>query len=297
VPAPVREVVLVGAEPYVKPLVAALFPTTRFLILALSQQAVRLLDCTRYDVHEVDLSDVAFPRNLKEALAYDDLQKPELMHHPTTGPGRAQEGKAPVGGKQERKHAFHGHGESGEDHGDQLHRFFDAVDDGLWQVLRAETAPLILAGVEYLHPIYREVTRYRHMAEKGIFGNPDRLRNEELHARALDFVQQDNRARLEQLTDRFHAGTSRGLATSDLGDILGAAHEGRVEVAMVRADVERWGTFSLTDGAVERVDHQAPGVVDLLDLVCRTTILHGGEAYALEPEDVPGPEAAAVFRY
>jgi hypothetical protein len=282
----------------VKPLVASLFPTTRFFILALSQNAVRLLDCGRYAVHEVDLSAFAFPRNLAEALAYDDLQKPELQHHPTTGPGRAQEGKTPVGGgKQGRRHAFHGHGESGEDHKDQIHRFLDAVDDGLWPVLRAETAPLILAGVEYLHPIYREVTRYRHVAEKGIFGNPDRVRNEELHEQAVEFVEDNNRARLELLKDRWHAGANSGLATSDLADILAAAHEGRIEVAMVRGDLECWGTFLLTDRAIERVEQQTPGVVDLLDLVCRTTLLHGGEAYVLEPEDLPDSDAAAVFRY
>ncbi|MGH2813280.1 MAG: hypothetical protein ACRDI1_11305 [Actinomycetota bacterium] len=297
-PVTVRELVFVGAEPHVKPLVATLFPTTRFFILALSQNSVRLLDCSRYAVHEVDLSQLDFPRNLTEALTYDDLQKPELQHHPTTGPGRAREGKAAVGGaKRGRRHAFHGHGESGEDHKDQLRRYFDAVDDGLWPVLRGETAPLILAAVDYLHPIYRAITRYQHVAEKGLMGNPDRARNEELHKEALELIEADNRAGLERLNDRFATSAARGLASADLGHVLKAAGEGRVEVAMVRGDVERWGTFSPTEGSVEPSEEQTPGTVDLLDLACRTTILHRGEAYVLDPEEVPGPDAAAIFRY
>lgn len=279
-----REVVVVGPEPHIKLLLPTLFPTNRFFVLALSQNHIRLLDCNRHAAHEIDLSVLEFPRSLQQALVYDDLQKAELQHHPS-------------GGSQERRHAFHGHGDSGDEHKDQILRYFDAVDDGLWPLLRAQTAPLILAGVEYLHPIYREVTRYRHVAERGIFGNPDRMRNDELHRSALTIVEADVRASLDQLRDRFETAAAKGLASSDLGEVVRSAHEGRVDTVITRGDVERWGVFSPASGTIERRESPGPDTVDLLDAACRTTLTKGGHAYVLDAEEVPAGDVAAIFRY
>jgi len=42
-------------------------------------------------------------------------------------------------------------------------------------------APLVLAGVEYLFPIYQEANTYPDLVEEGITGNPENLKPEELH--------------------------------------------------------------------------------------------------------------------
>ncbi|MCE2703319.1 MAG: hypothetical protein LW859_39355 [Anabaena sp. 49633_E8] len=55
------------------------------------------------------------------------------------------------------------------------------VDSALHKKLRGEKAPLILAGVEYLLPIYRQANTYPYLAETGITGNAEILKMQELN--------------------------------------------------------------------------------------------------------------------
>ena len=57
------------------------------------------------------------------------------------------------------------------------------------EVLRGETAPLVLAGVEYETAMYRELNSYPHLAEGNVHGSPESLKGGELHKRALEVAQ------------------------------------------------------------------------------------------------------------
>jgi hypothetical protein len=73
-------------------------------------------------------------------------------------------------------------------HGDEvdskenIKRYFRRIDKGLHELVRDERVPLVLAGVDYLHPIYKKVNSYPHLMEAGVGGNPERLSAKELHA-------------------------------------------------------------------------------------------------------------------
>lgn len=54
------------------------------------------------------------------------------------------------------------------------------VDIGLKEIFREQQALLILAGVDYLLPIYRKVSEYANIMQEGITGSPEHLRPEEL---------------------------------------------------------------------------------------------------------------------
>ncbi|MCE2699419.1 MAG: hypothetical protein PX483_08355 [Nostocales cyanobacterium LE14-WE4] len=62
------------------------------------------------------------------------------------------------------------------------------VDSALHKKLRGEKAPLILAGVEYLLPIYRQANTYPYLAETGITGNAEILKMQELNHAAWEIV-------------------------------------------------------------------------------------------------------------
>ncbi|MEO6887603.1 MAG: hypothetical protein ABI456_01165 [Ktedonobacteraceae bacterium] len=51
---------------------------------------------------------------------------------------------------------------------EQLLRYFQRINRGLQSVLRGERAPLVLAGVEHLLPIYRKVNTYAHVLDQGV---------------------------------------------------------------------------------------------------------------------------------
>jgi hypothetical protein len=290
-PFEVEEVALISDLPYVRPLLPALSPEGYFYILVMSQSATRLLRGTRLGYEEVDLTTLDIPRSLAETLRYDDLQKPELLTHPPGGTGRGSPAES-------RGRSFHGHGDSGEDHKSQLRRHFEALDAGICKLLASETAPLIIAAVDYLQPIYREVSHYGHVLDEGIYGNPDRARDDEIHEQALPIIAKARADEKEKLLDRFGSLAQRALATSDLPAALRAAHEGRVEVLLVATGEERWGIFDPATESVDIEGERTPETVGLVDLAARQTLLHGGAAYVLDGVEIPNESPiAAIYRY
>src|SRR5690606_15315036 len=144
---------------------------------------VRLLRGTRWQVSELELEDV--PTSLAEALWYRDPE-PRLHSHATSRGATAL--------------TFHGHGLGEESSDEELKQFFRQVDGGVRGLITDPRAPVVLAGVGYLHPIYRSISDLEVM-EKGIEGNPDEIPAGTLHEKAWDIVssrQQDHLAEAQE---------------------------------------------------------------------------------------------------
>jgi hypothetical protein len=291
-PFSVDEIALVSEVPYVAPLLPALFPETRFYVLALSQHAVRLLRCTRGGIERIDLEGLDIPMSLDEALRYDDLQKPDLMGHPV-GPAQG-----PRGDRSGVTHGFPSHGEAVEGHKSQVRRFFEAVDGGISKQLSTESSPLVIAAVDYLQALYREVSRYTHILADGIHGNPDRTRDDELFESAFPIIERAQAAEIKKITERQGALMRRGLASVDLESILRAAHEGRVEVLFVARGQEEWGAYEFPNDVVRISEERRPGDIGLHDLAARQTILQAGTVLTPDRTDMPAEASiAAIYRY
>lgn len=67
-------------------------------------------------------------------------------------------------------------------------QYFREIDRRLQKILVGETAPLVLAGVDYNLPLFRNATGYGHVLDEGIFGNPEGRPAEELHAAAWEII-------------------------------------------------------------------------------------------------------------
>jgi hypothetical protein len=279
-----NELLVITDRFHIKPLLHLFSHKSRFYILALSQNKVRFFQCTQYSVKEVELENV--PRSLNEALKYDDPEK-QLQFHT----------RAPVAGG-ERAAMFHGHGLGKDDAKDHILRFFHQVDHGLQKILQGERTPLILAGVDYLLPIYREANSYSHVIGEGITGNPEGLRPEELQKEAWELVepyflkvQQEAAAQYKQLI-------GSDWASNQIEKIIPAARDGQVDFLFVAVGVQRWGTFDPVTFSIHLHEKPELGDEDLLDFAALQTLLNGGTVYAVKPEELPDKAPiAAVFRY
>jgi hypothetical protein len=181
-----------------------------------------------------------------------------------------------------------------------LRKYFRRVDEALRGVLTAERAPLILAAVDYLHPIYRDANTYAHLYEKGVEGNPDELSAEELHRKAWELVAPTFQKPQEEAASRYLAlrGRESPQASDDIAAIVAAAHHGRVETLFVAVGVQRWGAYDATSAKVTAHDARKPRDADLLDLAAVETLTKDGTVYVVPPAGVPGKgEAAAILRY
>jgi hypothetical protein len=278
------QLLVVSDRFHIKPLLPLFSHDGRFYILALSQNDVRLFQCTRYSVMEVKLENI--PRSLSEALKYDDPEK-QLQFHT----------RAPMAGG-ERAAMFHGQGVGKDDTKENILRFFHLLDRGMYASLGKESTPLVLAGVDYLLPIYRQANSYPHLMEQGIAGNPEGLKGEDLHDQAWRVVQPYFRNAMEKAVASYRQLAGSGRTSNNLNEIVPGAYEGRVDILFVALGVQHWGVFDSKTRQVHLHHAPEPGDEDVLDFAAAHTYLNGGTVYGLEPEEMPDEmPLAAVFRY
>ncbi len=280
------ELVVVSHQFHLKPLIPLINDPGQFYVLALSKNSVRLLEGSRFEIEEVNLENV--PSSLADALKFDYFERQLQFHTGTQSRGH------------KRDAVFFGSGAGDPDAKDAILRYFQQIDKGLRELLRDKQTPLVLAGVDYLFPIFREASKYQNLMEKGIPGNPEKISAAELHCKAWEIVEPHHQTNLTKAAERYHnlAGNEHKLASADIKTVLPAAAESRIETLFVALGVQRWGTFNQKSGAVTLHKENEMGDHDLLDFAAIQAFSSGADVYAMEPSKVPGGgPVAAVFRY
>lgn len=282
-PHEVDELVVVGERFCIRPLLRAVDPGHQFFVLALSQNAVRLLQCTTESAREVDLHDI--PRSLADRLGYDWEQKSLQFH---TGPVRIGRNDA----------MFHGHGRGNDELKPELEQFLLAVDDGLRRLLPDRNVPLVLATVDYVAAIYRQVSDHPRLLPEIVEGNPEEASAQDLHRRALAVAEPHLSRDVHQQLARFAELEHTPMGTADLEQILVALRDGRVETLMVASDATCWGAWHAGDGTLVVHAQREPGDEELLDVAVAAGIATSAKTISLPREHMPHRElAAAVLRY
>jgi hypothetical protein len=283
------ETLVVGGRPYVRPLLPLFTTQCRFFVLALSQQHLRFFSASRHAITELPVNGV--PHSFDEAMKYDEFDKPRRARWVQPS-GHGRSGRAEGGG------VYRGAGVESEASKENLLRYSQMIDRGLHHLLREEKAPLVLAAVEYLMPIYSEANTYAHLLERGVEGNPDLFKPEELHRQAWRVVEPHFRLREEETVARFESLAGTGRASRDISQIVPAAAAGRVETLWVARGAQAWGRFEPSDGSVLRHEVPEPFDQELFDLAAVQTMLHAGTVYPLDRMKAPGEgTVAAIFRY
>lgn len=278
------ETVVTGNRFHIKPLLPLIAGDGRFYILAISQNDVRLLECTRDTVEPVEVP--GLPTSMEEALGREKVQQMVQFYADRAAGGSS------------RTAIWYGHGGEKESTKELLVQYFQRIDERLWQRLRNESAPMVLAAVDYLIPLYHSVNTYPFLTDKGIVGSPDRQTDGELHRRGWAIVQPIFEQTQANALARYQAWAGTGLTSSDLREILPAAAGGRVEALFVALDHVAWGRFDPESGDLELHLEQEPGDVDLLDEAVVETLRHSGEVYPLDRGSMPeGSGLVALFRY
>jgi hypothetical protein len=285
----VEELVVVGDRFHLKPLLQFLIGDGEFYVLTLSQDHVRFLKGSRYNIEELEVE--GLPKHMDQALQYDETAK--------DGQFRISTSKGGTNNPFQHAGSFHGQGSPDRDDIRQdLLQYFHLIDRSLHEVLRDKRAPLVLAGVEYLMPIYREANTYPHLIEESISENPKLKTPEELHDQAWKIVEPYFAQVEESAINHYRELQGTGKTSTDLKEVVPAAWYGRVEQLFVAVGVQQWGSFDPQSNELEIHGDTEPGDDDLLNLAAIQTFLNGGTVYAVEPNKVPDTApVAAVFRY
>ncbi|HWQ77039.1 MAG TPA: hypothetical protein VN441_17155 [Syntrophomonas sp.] len=274
----------IGPQFHIKPLLPFILGDGRFYVLALSLNKVRFFQCSRASVREIEVDNI--PSSLAEAMKFDDPQR-QLQQHSNTLPGANSKAAA----------IFHGQGIEKDDRKNNILRYFRLIDKGLWEVLREEKSPLVLMGVDYLLPIYKEANTYAWLAPESLPGNPEELSGEDIQTLAMPLVEHYfHKAEQEALT-YYGPFQGTGRTLKDIAAVIPASCNGQVELLFL-ADGQQWGRY---DGELNSVTVHAqpePGDDELYDLAIRHTILNGGSVYLMDQQSIPeGGDIAALLRY
>ena len=179
-----------------------------------------------------------------------------------------------------------------------LLRYFRQIDKGLHDLLKEEHAPLLLAGVDYLHSIYAEANTYPHLMKAGLTGNPERLSSEELHAQAWAIVMPHFQKSRQEAMDRYKDLAGSNQASSSIGKVVPAALDGKIELLFISPDLQHWGIYNPDTNEVHVHEKEEPGDEDLLELITSQTLLNKGTVFLVRPEEtLELGQVAAVFRY
>ncbi|MDQ6435601.1 hypothetical protein RB623_16200 [Mesorhizobium sp. LHD-90] len=265
----VSPLVQVADRFYLKPLLRSVaFPQTAF-VLALSENAVRLIEI--------------FADSPPSVVQVADLPKSAAD----------AAGRASVNNLTQNTRLANAEGQTV-----LLRQFARKVDAAIRTVLAGRSTPLIVAATEPLGPIFRSLCSYPALLGQGIAGSPDRLTELELATEARSLLDIFYREQIDDVKALYEARFNSRRATTDIVEAARAATNGAIESLMVDIDGMVYGTVDETDGAVVFADTPEAGAYDIVEEIAGRAILAGAGFLAVRNEDVPGNAPLAVtLRY
>lgn len=150
-----------------------------FFLLTLSHNKITLFKGDEYGLVPVPLA--GFSKPMEKILNIDEYPKSSETH------------AIKPAGPQKGSEAFHGHYNVSQTDKIMLQEYFRRVNRRLRPVLLRENLPLIIAGVNYLLPIYRRVNTYSNLFPQSLTGNFDRLSATTMHQKAWRLIKKSRR--------------------------------------------------------------------------------------------------------
>jgi hypothetical protein len=282
-PIPLKEEILMNSSFYLTPLIPVITSRDYFYVLVLSKKQAKLYRADSFGMEYLSIPEM--PNGVDDVVHFEEKDDQDLFRTDTNGAGAGA--------------TFHGMGAGRPDDKTNIAMYFDEVDETIWkEKLHDENVPLLLVGVEYLIPIYKQVAKYKPIWPEAITGSHE---HEDINT-----LYQQVRARmepyfLERVTKALNAYGNQSateLTSSIPDDIIPAAHYGRIAQLFVLKGEHIWGRFDEMNNVLDIHAAQEEGDECLMDKTVIKTLLNGGEVFMLPAEKMPGgSKLAALMRY
>jgi hypothetical protein len=281
-PTQLKEQMLIASHFYLKPLLPMFTYNSLFYILSLSYTMDRLFEGTRHTIREIPLP-VRIPEYFMDIVSTHQPERQIQFHNMPANerysvllPDTAEEIDST------RKYLLH---------------YLQQVDMGLHQILRIEKAPLILAGVDHLFPLYHQANSYPYLLPQGISGTPDQLGLDVLHQKSWHLAAPHHQQAQQNARTKYLEFKGTRLTTNNMQEIVPAAYHGHIDTLFIAANGEQWGTFDEASNTVQIHKTAKWDDDELLDRTAAQTMLHDGTVYALDAHQIPdGEQIVAILK-
>jgi hypothetical protein len=271
---------------YVTPLIPLMSGKEYFYLLVISKQSAKLF---KADANGMQIVPVKLPQSI------EDVKRIAGLDSTTFRSGESGRRAAPVS----MPGSVHGAGGGNPGDKDNMLTYFEAVDDMLWdEVLHSENAPLVLAGVKYVLPIYRSACDYHNVWPEALTGNRDQQETNSLYNEAKELMKPYFEQRLNKALETYMNKSASATTSSIAADVIPASYYSQVSHLFITKGEHIWGTFD--EMSNELVFHDSPneGGEDLIDNAVVKTLANGGEIFLLDKEKMPADcQIAAIMRY
>lgn len=254
---------------HLKPLLRAVTFPHEAVVLALSQNQVRVLE------------------------VFADLPPQELRVDGMPKDAASAAGKASLGDRSPS-----GRVQGAEGLKVRLRQYARKVDAALRDVLAGRDTPLLMASTAPLDAIFRSVNSYPHLAAQQITTNVDKTTDLELAQASRPLLDELYAAEIEAKKALFATRENQGRTTTDVAQAARAATFGAVASLLVDIDAELPGTIDETDGSVHFAEAAGAKSYSLTTEIAVRTLASGGRVLAVRKDDLPhGAPLAAILRY
>ena len=285
-----EEVAVVGDAFHITPLIPLYKGNGQYFLLSLDQKRPKLYQGSKFRLARVDELDL--PESLQEMFDnFYEFHSHIQFHSKTVNPNPDLAG--------DRRGMHFGQGGDDVDKNAEIRNYFHRFDEALMDYLDGEDAPLVLAGVGYLHPLYDEVNSYPHKIDEGITKDVDRMPVEDLHKLSWNIVKDKYQTDVDKALGVFqNLADKDGDISENLEEIISAAHYQRIHTLFVAENQHVWGQFDPEKNNVMIEDEKKPENQDLLSKAAAQTLINGGNIFVIPQDQIPGKnEAAAILRY
>lgn len=274
---------LINNSFFLKPLVNAMTVNEYFYLLVISKKQAKFFRADYFGILPMEIDEL--PNGIEDVVHLEEKADQKLFRTETSGAGRGAN--------------YHGQGAGKPDAKENIALYLEEVDDTLWkEVLNRENVPLLLAGVEYLLPIYRSVSKYNFIYDQVLTGNHEHDELNALYKQAREIMEPYFQERTKKALANYGNQSATALTSSIPADIIPAAHYGRVWHLFVLKDQHIWGKFNEQENVLEIHETKQQDDECLLDKAVIKTILNGGDVHFLGEEDMPAKSSlAALMRY
>lgn len=261
-PVDVPERMIVAESFHVKPVLSWLQSAPHFYLISLSARRVKIYEGTPWELKPL------------ETFVAEDLQA-------------AANGETSSKGARPRR----------EDSKEAVRRFFLRAEKVIHPIISQNRSPVVIAGVSWLHPIYRRVNRDPDLLAHGIHGNVERWSEEDLREAVFEALSKLVERTKKQVLREFQELAYLGRASDDLAQVARAAVRGSVKKILVASDQLLFGKLDRKTGRLTLHPEQIDSVDDdVLDDLAETVLARGGKVLCVPSADLPSlSPVAAVF--